>query len=190
MRGIPSCGKFQSKFPSDSLRRMQERAIYPTGAGAVPLHYGAHNGAVPHRGRFYRVKSRTLPLQDRPGKGSCRLGCSAPTLLKVARALASLAFASPSRSGIHPRAPPSPRGLQEVCKPRMLHSDSAIGTLRRYGHLDGVHRYQFCTARLYYDCILPVICEGWEAYVRVPRLRFGPIGKIARVDRSPDPVGA
>ena len=66
----------------------------------------------------------------------------------------------------------------------------AIVTLRRYGHLDGVHRYQFCTARLYYDCILPVICEGWEACVWVPRLRFGPIGKIARVDRSPDPAGA
>ena len=63
-------------------------------------------------------------------------------------------------------SPSPPHCPQEVCKPRLI--TMAIGSLRRYGHLVGVHRYHLCTARHHYDCMLPVDCVGVGVSAWVP----------------------
>jgi hypothetical protein len=45
--------------------------------------------------------------------------------------------------------------------------------------LDGVHRYHFCTARPYYDCILPVFCGGWGCGCVWTWLRLGRLHSAA-----------
>ena len=56
--------------------------------------------------------------------------------------------------------------------------------------LDGVHRYHFCTARPYYDCILPVFCGGWGVRGCVDPAAAWASSQRGGICSTPTPVGA
>ena len=85
--------------------------------------------------------------------------------------------------------PPPPRGSQEVCEPRLAYDDQSEtrgGTVI----LDGVHRYHFCTARPYYDCILPVFRGGWGVRVCADLAAAWASSQRGGICSTPTPVGA